>query len=94
MIIIVFGSQHGGDDVNIFAIGPMAHLFSRTHDQTHIANVMAYSAGIGPYKDDSNIRYTSNSGKVAHYYMTAKIIYFENYLIITSISKICRPSKF
>ena len=53
--------QHGGDDVNIFATGPMAHLFSRTHDQTHIANVMAYSSCIGPYKDDSSTRCPSNN---------------------------------
>ena len=44
--------QHGGDDVPIYATGPMAHLFSRTHDQTHIAYVMAYSACIGPFKND------------------------------------------
>jgi len=54
-------STHGGDDVNIFAIGPMAHLFSRTHDQTHVANVMAYSACIGPYRDDSTARCAPSS---------------------------------
>ena len=41
----------------------MAHLFSRTHDQTHIANVMAYSACIGPFADDSSPRCNTNSGK-------------------------------
>ena len=55
--------QHGGDDVSIFAIGPMSHLFSRTHDQTHIANVMAYSACIGPFADNSSTRCNHNSGK-------------------------------
>ena len=48
--------------MNIFAIGPMAHLFSRTHDQTHVANVMAYSACIGPYRDESTSRCTPSSG--------------------------------
>ena len=43
---------HGGSDVAIFAAGPMSHLFHTTHEQTHIMNVMAYSACIGPYKDD------------------------------------------
>ena len=43
---------HSGDDVGIFAQGPLAHLFHTTHDQTHIGHVMAYSACIGPYKDD------------------------------------------
>jgi hypothetical protein len=27
---------HGGDDVGIWAAGPMAHLFHGTHQQTHI----------------------------------------------------------
>jgi alkaline phosphatase len=43
---------HGGDDVAIYASGPMAHLFQTTHEQTFIANVMAYSACIGSFKDD------------------------------------------
>ena len=46
-----FSETHGGDDVAIFAKGPMAHLFHSSHDQTHIANVMAFSACIGPYKN-------------------------------------------
>ena len=47
-------SKHGGDDVAIYARGPMAHLFHKVHEQTHIAYVMAYSACIGPYKNDLN----------------------------------------
>lgn len=43
---------HGGDDVAIFANGPMAHLFHRTHEQAYIAHVMAFSACIGPYASD------------------------------------------
>ena len=35
----------------IYARGPMAYLFHTTHEQTHIAHVMAYSACIGPYVD-------------------------------------------
>ena len=42
---------HGGDDVAIYARGPMAHLFHATHEQTYIAHVMAYSACIGPYSN-------------------------------------------
>ena len=44
-------ASHGGEDVPIYAVGPMAHLIHTTHDQTHIANVMAYSACVGAYKD-------------------------------------------
>jgi len=46
-----WSSDHGGEDVAIYAVGPMAHLIHATHEQTHIANVMAYSACIGPYKE-------------------------------------------
>ena len=62
---------HGGDDVAIYAKGPMAHLFHSLHDQTHIANVMAYSACIGPYKD-SDGRCSSSSALNTHasYYST------------------------
>lgn len=41
---------HGGDDVAIFAQGPMAHLFHRTHESSYIGHVMAYAACMGPYK--------------------------------------------
>ena len=54
---------HGGSDVGIFSAGPMAHLFHTTHEQTHIAHVMAYSACIGPYVDEDRCR--SKSGGAA-----------------------------
>ena len=53
---------HGGSDVAIFAAGPMSHLFHTTHEQTHIMNVMAYSACIGPYKDDDDHCNSSGGG--------------------------------
>ncbi|KAH3859395.1 hypothetical protein DPMN_102115 [Dreissena polymorpha] len=40
---------HGGEDVAIYAQGPMAHLFYGVQEQNYIAHVMAYSACIGPY---------------------------------------------
>ena len=49
-------SSHGGEEVAIYAVGPMAHLIHATHEQTHIANVMAFSACMGPYKDDQDPR--------------------------------------
>ena len=42
--------SHGGEDIATFAIGPMAHLFQATHEQTYIAYVMAYAACIGPFE--------------------------------------------
>ena len=43
------GSSHGGDDVAIYAQGPMSHLFHKTHEQTYVAYVIANSACIGEY---------------------------------------------
>ena len=57
------GSEtHGGSDVAIFAAGPMSHLFHTTHESTHIMNVMAYSACIGPYTDDEDHCNSSGGG--------------------------------
>jgi alkaline phosphatase len=44
---------HGGEDVAIYASGPLAYLFDGTVEQSHIAHVMAYSACIGPYNSTS-----------------------------------------
>ncbi|XP_076467806.1 alkaline phosphatase, tissue-nonspecific isozyme-like [Babylonia areolata] len=40
---------HGGEDVAIYARGPMAHLFHGVHEQNYIAHVMAYAACVGPH---------------------------------------------
>jgi len=42
---------HGGDDVGIWAAGPMAHLIHGVHEQSYIAHVMSYAACIGPHKE-------------------------------------------
>ena len=43
---------HGGDDVGIWAVGPMSHLVTGVHQQSFIAQVMSYSACIGPHDND------------------------------------------
>ena len=40
---------HGGDEVGLWAAGPMAHLVHGTHQQSYIAHLMSYSACIGPH---------------------------------------------
>ncbi|KAG9333820.1 hypothetical protein JZ751_010071 [Albula glossodonta] len=42
---------HGGEDVAIYAKGPMAHLFHGVQEQSYIAHVMAYAACLEPYTD-------------------------------------------
>lgn len=41
---------HGGEDVPIYAVGPMAHLFHGVHEQHYIAHVMAYASCVGQNK--------------------------------------------
>lgn len=42
---------HGGEDVVIYARGPMAHLFHGVQEQHYVAHVMAYAACLEPYID-------------------------------------------
>lgn len=42
---------HGGEDVVIYAKGPMAHLFHGVKEQNYVAHVMAYAACLEPYKN-------------------------------------------
>ncbi|XP_077167668.1 alkaline phosphatase, tissue-nonspecific isozyme [Paroedura picta] len=42
---------HGGEDVAVFAKGPMAHLLHGVHEQNYIPHVMAFAACIGENKD-------------------------------------------
>jgi len=41
---------HAGEDVGIWSIGPWAHLFQGTVEQSVIPHVMAYAACIGKGK--------------------------------------------
>lgn len=42
---------HGGEDVAIYAKGPMAHLFHGVKEQNYVAHVMAYAACLEPYRN-------------------------------------------
>ncbi|XP_013407398.1 alkaline phosphatase [Lingula anatina] len=42
---------HGGEDVAIYATGPMSHLFHSLHEQHYIAHMMAYASCVGQNKD-------------------------------------------
>jgi len=45
---VPLGSEtHGGEDVAIFAQGPMSHLFHGVHEQNYIARVMMYASCVG-----------------------------------------------
>lgn len=42
---------HGGEDVAIYAKGPMAHLFHGVKEQNYVAHVMAYAGCLEPYRN-------------------------------------------
>ncbi|CAN2387966.1 alkaline phosphatase activity [Pristimantis euphronides] len=42
---------HGGEDVAVFAKGPMAHLLHGVHEQNYIPHVMAYASCVGQNLD-------------------------------------------
>lgn len=42
---------HGGDDVSVYASGPMSHLFTGHYEQNNIPLLMAYAMKIGPYNE-------------------------------------------
>ncbi|XP_019713482.1 alkaline phosphatase, tissue-nonspecific isozyme [Hippocampus comes] len=50
---------HGGEDVPVFAKGPLAHLLHGVHEQNYIPHVMAYAACIG-----SNKAHCAQSGSI------------------------------
>ncbi|KAM3876368.1 alkaline phosphatase, intestinal, tandem duplicate 1 [Diretmus argenteus] len=57
---------HGGEDVAIYAKGPMAHLFHGVKEQNYVAHVMAYAACLEPYTDCPPHSHTSASRVNTH----------------------------
>ena len=39
--------SHGGEDVAIYACGPMSHLFHGVHEQHYVSHVIRYAACLG-----------------------------------------------
>ena len=56
---------HGGEDVPIYARGPMSHLFHATHEQNYIAHVMAYASCVGINKQHCKQKNPSSSAKLS-----------------------------
>ena len=40
--------SHGGEDVGLYAHGPLAHLVTGTHEMSYIAHLIMYASCIGP----------------------------------------------
>ncbi|KAM5132516.1 alkaline phosphatase, tissue-nonspecific isozyme isoform 1-T2 [Mantella aurantiaca] len=56
---------HGGEDVAVFAKGPMAHLLHGVHEQNYIPHVMAYAACIGQNQKHCTSRNSGHSYKTS-----------------------------
>ncbi|KAK7912531.1 hypothetical protein WMY93_012742 [Mugilogobius chulae] len=56
---------HGGEDVAVFAKGPMAHLLHGVNEQNYIPHVMAYAACIG-----QNRQHCMNKNSAGHLHAT------------------------
>lgn len=54
-------SNHGGEDVAVFAIGPFAHLFHGLHEQSYVAHVMSHAACIGRYQNAGHCLQAANA---------------------------------
>lgn len=61
---------HAGEDVPIYARGPMSHLFHGVHEENYIAHVMAYASCVGWYSDPSECAKKEVNNGLATEYIT------------------------
>ncbi|XP_068097788.1 LOW QUALITY PROTEIN: alkaline phosphatase, tissue-nonspecific isozyme [Hyperolius riggenbachi] len=62
---------HGGEDVAIFAKGPMAHLLHGVHEQNYIPHVMGYASCVGQNQNHCRSSSSSHSYKASVTLMTS-----------------------
>lgn len=65
---------HGGEDVAIYAKGPMSHLFHGVKEQNYIAHVMAYAACLEPYKNCPPHHHSHSSAVCSHRHLGLLLI--------------------
>ena len=81
---------HGGEDVPIFARGPMSHLFHGVHEQHYIAHVMAYASCVGKNKDHcENISSGSKSLLLTSRPVYTLTVAFSTMAFLNTIYHIC-----
>lgn len=54
MNVPLISETHGGEDVAVYATGPMSYLFTGVNEQHYLAHAMAYASCVGDasYKAD------------------------------------------
>ena len=55
----VASESHGGEDVPIYASGPMSHLIHGVKEQHYVGHVMQYASCVGRYSDNCDRRVTN-----------------------------------
>ena len=71
-VVPLSSETHAGEDVPIYATGPMSHLFVGTHEQNYIAHVLAYASCVGPYPgrcDSPSVTGSAPSGSVISFFL-------------------------
>lgn len=56
---------HGGEDVNVYSSGPLAHIFVGNYEQSTLPHLMAYAAGIGQYYEPTDDKDKDDDGGAA-----------------------------
>ena len=46
-----YSETHAGEEVGIYARGPMAHLIHATHEQNYMAHAISYSMCVAPSRE-------------------------------------------
>nr|XP_022338383.1 alkaline phosphatase, tissue-nonspecific isozyme-like [Crassostrea virginica] len=71
-VVPLSSETHAGEDIPIYATGPMSHLFVGTHEQNYIAHVLAYASCVGPYPgrcDSPSVTGSAPSGSVISFFL-------------------------
>ncbi|XP_022104185.1 alkaline phosphatase-like [Acanthaster planci] len=66
--------SHGGEDVAIYANGPMSHLFHSVHEQNYISHVVRYAACLDIKEHCETSSAPSVGGYNVHFLFTAVIL--------------------
>jgi alkaline phosphatase len=64
-LVPMSSETHGGEDVAIYARGPMSHLLHSVQEQNYIAHVMAYASCVGQNQDHCAVPRAPSSSKQA-----------------------------
>jgi len=82
--------SHGGEDVGIYALGPMAHLFHGVQEQNYIAHAMAYASCVGQNKGHCEETTTSGTtrlltGRMGLVWASLQLLFIVSFVVYTQL---------